>query len=438
MPRSASPASRRQRRHPELIGLQEAADYCDVSYRTIRRWIADGAQLLDDLRATLNKYVVLPDGHTAAAVTLWITTTHCLPAFECAPRLVVNSPDKRCGKTRLLDVVTGTCHQPLATVNATVAAIFRSIGGEHPPTLVIDEADTMFGSKRVAEQNEDVRALLNAGHQRGKPALRCVGPSQIPTEFPTFAMAALAGIGAMPDTIVDRGVNITMRRRTATERVSQFRARRDGPILEALRGRLSAWSAQRLAALATAEPEMPVEDRAADTWEPLIAVADAAGGYWPSTARKACSELVGRAGEDDEAQSLAIKLLADIRDVFADRGVPFLPSGDLVSELRRVEESPWNDFDLNPSKLAYRLKDFGIKPGRNTVGNVRGYTLEALTDVFRRYLRQDPSDSSETPPMQEQSSDAPKASDTLTRQTVLPRQTVIAGQSTLSDGVDGF
>lgn len=36
------PANRRERRHPELIGLQQAADYCDVNYRTIRRWIAAG------------------------------------------------------------------------------------------------------------------------------------------------------------------------------------------------------------------------------------------------------------------------------------------------------------------------------------------------------------------------------------------------------------
>ena len=43
MPKSAArPLNRRERRHPELIGLQEAADYCDVSYRTCRRWIADG------------------------------------------------------------------------------------------------------------------------------------------------------------------------------------------------------------------------------------------------------------------------------------------------------------------------------------------------------------------------------------------------------------
>lgn len=40
--RNRSAANRRQRRHPELIGLQEAADACDVSYRTLRRWVSAG------------------------------------------------------------------------------------------------------------------------------------------------------------------------------------------------------------------------------------------------------------------------------------------------------------------------------------------------------------------------------------------------------------
>jgi hypothetical protein len=135
----------------------------------------DGAVLLDELRDTITRYVVFADKHAPAAVALWIATTHALPAFECAPRLVISSPQKRCAKSRLLDIIAGTCHKPLATVNATTAAIFRSIGDNHPPTLILDEADTLWGSKKVAEQNEDLRALLNAGHQRGRPALRCVG-----------------------------------------------------------------------------------------------------------------------------------------------------------------------------------------------------------------------------------------------------------------------
>jgi excisionase family DNA binding protein len=44
MPKTTSrtPANRRERRHPDLIGLVEAADYCDVSHRSIRRWIKTG------------------------------------------------------------------------------------------------------------------------------------------------------------------------------------------------------------------------------------------------------------------------------------------------------------------------------------------------------------------------------------------------------------
>jgi hypothetical protein len=399
-----------------------------------------GARLLDELLSTMKRYVVFPDEHAAVSTALWVATTHAVPAFECAPRLVITSPDKRCGKSRSLDIISGTCHQPLATVNATVAAIFRSIGGNHPPTLVIDEADTLFGSKRVAEQHEDLRALLNAGHQRGRPALRCVGPNQIPTEFSTFAMAALAGIGTMPDTITDRAVNITMRRRTRDEHVSQFRSRRDGPILESLRQRLGEWVSGQLDNLAKAEPDMPVEDRAADTWEPLVAVADAAGGHWPGTARAACTALVNRAGEADEDQSLGARLLADIRTVFGERGAAFLPSGDLVSELRRIEESPWNDFDLTARKLAFRLKDFGIKPQRNTVGSVRGYSLQTLWDAFERYLRHEPSEPSETSRELHEQSDTSEPSDGSKCQTEMNRQIESAGRPvnlTLLTGNDG-
>jgi hypothetical protein len=97
---------------------------------------------------------------------------------------------------------------------------------------------------------------------------------------------------------------------------------------------------------------------------------------------------VDQADDADEEQSIAVKLLADIKRVFDDFHAPFLSSGDLVAELRRIEDSPWDDFDYNPSKLAFRLKDFGVKPGRNPAGNVRGYSREALSDVFERYLRQ--------------------------------------------------
>ena len=138
--------------------------------------------------------------------------------------------------------------------------------------------------------------------------------------------------------------------------------------------------------------------------------------------------------------SLAAKLLADISHVFAEKYVAFLPSGELVTALRTIDESPWLEFDLNPSKLAYRLKQFDIKPGRDSTGKVRGYRLETFSDPFERYLRQNPSDPSETDPDQGNTSDAPEASDGSTRQTELTRQDETAGQTpllTLLTGSDG-
>jgi hypothetical protein len=183
--------------------------------------MSDGAHLLDELHTAVTRYVVLPTPEAADAVVLWIAASHAQPAWEHAPRLAAVSPEKRCGKSRLMDVVDATCHRPLITVNATVAAVFRSIGDD-PPTLLVDEADTIFGTKRQAEHNEDLRGLLNAGHQRNRPALRVVGvgTAQHVQKFNTFAMAMLASIGALPDTIMDRAIVVRMRRRALHEKVN--------------------------------------------------------------------------------------------------------------------------------------------------------------------------------------------------------------------------
>lgn len=377
-------------------------EFVEVQQNTV-----DGAELLSDVRDTLTKYVVFANERQAVAVTLWIAATHAVPAWQHATRLIITSPQKRCGKSRLMDIVAGLSFSSMLCADATTAAIFRSIGKDDNqiPTLHVDEADALWGTKRNAENNEDLRALFNAGWQRNRPAKRCVGPQQIPTDFNTFAMASFAAIGRLPDTITDRAVNIDLKRRGPGETVARFRIRRDGPKLTALRERLTGWvrDPARLAALTDVEPELPagVEDRAADAWEPLVAIADAAGGDWSAKARAACRALSASADNADD--DLSVLLLADVRRIFADAqmptgwaGTPFLESRTLVHELRDIEESPWNDEKsdtyLTLSKLAKRLKPFGVKPGHNAAKTARGYTLESLRDAFRRYLRPEPSE----------------------------------------------
>ena len=345
----------------------------------------DGATLLDAVRAALVRYVVLPSTQAADAVVLWVAATHAQPAWAHAPRLVIRGPEKRCGKSRLLDVVEATCHEPLITVNASPAAIYRSISS-NPPTLLVDESDTIFGPK--AEGNEDLRGLLNAGHQRNRPAVRYDAASNRVQFIPTFAMAALAGIGTMPDTIEDRAVVIRMRRRAPGEHVNPYRHRRDRPPLRDLAAQLAAWLTADLTTLERAEPAMPVEDRAADTWEPLVAVADHAGADWPDRARCAALALTAEAA-DDTPTSNRLRLLADCRTAF--KTDTTLPTTRLLERLKSDPESPWADYGptgLTAMKLGTILREYGIRSSNIRFPDgtqAKGYHRTDFTDAWSRY-----------------------------------------------------
>jgi hypothetical protein len=345
-----------------------------------------GAELLDQVRDAVRRYCFLPSQEALDAVTLWIVTTHCLPAFDFAPRLVIRSAEKRSGKSRLLEIIHDLCFNPLLTVNTRAPAIFRSLEEEHPPTLLFDEVDTMFGSRQVAEQNEELRGLINAGFHKGQFVLRTTGPLHTPTKFPTFAMAALAGIGRLPDTIEDRAVVVVMKRRTSGEHVKQYRLRLDRPILRQIGDQLTAWADGAGAELESALPDLPVEDRAADTWEPLIAVADAAGDHWPDTARAACKRLTDEASDTQDDGSLNVRLLADIQELFIRLGQDFVNTAMMVNDLNDIADAPWSDMSLSANKLSRRLREFGIRPSRNPAGTLRGYKREDFSDAFNRYL----------------------------------------------------
>jgi hypothetical protein len=346
-----------------------------------------GALVLDTLRAAVTRYVVLPSSEAADAVVLWIAATHAQPAWAHAPRLVIRAPEKRCGKSRLLDVVEATCYAPLITVNASPAAVFRAIGNDEPPTLLVDEADAIFGGKN-ADANEDLRGLLNAGHQRNRPAIRFDITTQTIQKMPTFAMAALAGIGALPDTIEDRAVVIRMRRRAPGEAVAPYRYRRDAPALRALAEQLHDWLRANLAVLEEAEPAMPVEDRAADTWEPLVAVADLAGESWPDRARQACLALTAD-HDATAATSLRTRLLADCRAAFGDEDA--LPTATLLERLKADEEAPWATYGptgLTPKKLSDLLREYDIRSANIRFPDGRqakGYHRAAFADAWSRY-----------------------------------------------------
>lgn len=356
----------------------------------------EGSDLLFEVLKMFKKYTVQPSKHAYIALAVYVAYTHASSTFDFAPRLLLTSAEKRSGKTRTMEIVSTMSCSPLIASNASVAALFRSVGTDQPPTICLDEADTIFGTKIKAEQNEDLRGLLNAGFQRGTPVLRTVGPQHEVQAFEVFAPAVMAAIGRLPDTITDRAINIRLRRRKNTETVSQYRIRKDQPGLVELRHKLSEWITPNLGILAQAEPSTPLEDRAADVWEPLFAVADLAGGFWSKAVREAAVHLNAEANEVDAEQSKGMELLSDIRDVLKMVKGDFVESEQLVTLLRSKDESRWIEEDLKTRGLANHLGEYEIRSKRNSTGTKRGYVVAALQDVFSRYLPGDASEASDT------------------------------------------
>lgn len=354
----------------------------------------DLAGLLDEVLEQLCRYVAFPSAAAAAAVTLWAVHTHVLEAFDSTPRLVLSSPEKGSGKTRVLEVLEHFVPRAMFAVNCSVAALFRGVA-MGKATLLFDEADTYFGP-RVAQYHEELRGLVNAGHRKGALAYRCQGEGsrQQVVAFPAYAAVALAGLGDLPDTILDRAVLVQMRRRAPGECIVPFRYRRAAAELGALRELLAVWADKARDTLAEGEPEMPsgITDRAADVWEPLLRVADAAGAPWSERARRAAVELnAARVGEDP---SFGVRLLRDVRTVFDEECTDRLPTKRLLQRLNALDEAPWSslgrsrDQKLDPRGLAERLRGFRIRPQqiRFPDGGAKGYERDAFVDAWTRYL----------------------------------------------------
>jgi hypothetical protein len=348
----------------------------------------DGAALLDRVESFLSRFLAYSEAYRIAHV-LWIAHTWLMGRWDSTPRIAFLSPEPGSGKSRCLEVTEPLVPRAVHAVNTSPAYLFRKVSDEAgPPTILYDEIDTVFGPK--AKDNEDIRGMLNAGHRKGAVAGRCVVRGNVTTteELPAYCAVALAGLNDLPDTIMSRAIVVRMRRRAPGEYVEPWRARINGPQAKPIAEDLAKWASSLPDPWPW--PDMPVgiEDRNADVWEALLAVADAAGGEWPLRARTAAVELV--AGSKDQTPSLGVLLLADIARVFVEAQASQLPTQAILDALHALDESPWADLRgkaLDALGLSRRLRVYEIKPVQIWIDskNVRGYCVADLLDPCRRY-----------------------------------------------------
>jgi hypothetical protein len=350
-------------------------------------------ELLESICSFVRRFVVLPDAASEVATALFVLHTWAIDAAFATPYLLVVSPEKGAGKSRLLEVLGLLVRRPWRTASTTEAALFRKIE-QDSPTLLLDEIDAVFASN--TDRTEPLRAVLNAGNRRGGSATRVVGQgtTMAVRDFGVFCPKVLAGIdtGRLPDTIRDRAIVLHMKRRHGGERVERWRERfMDGeaqPLVSALEG----WATAATNALEVSDPVLPevLSDRAADAWEPLLAIADHAGGEWSAKARAAAIELSGTS--DGDETSSGTLLLGAARRVMAGREV--IATADLLTAINADEELPFGGWreskGLDARTLARMLKryDDNIRPRTVRIGDdtAKGYHAEDFADAWTRYL----------------------------------------------------
>ncbi|MBM3557418.1 MAG: DUF3631 domain-containing protein, partial [Alphaproteobacteria bacterium] len=261
-----------------------------LSFAAPESWAhaVDGKALLDGIRATFTRYVALPD-HADVALALWVMHTYVVDACRITPRLAILSPEKRCGKTTLLSILEALVCKPCPATLISAPALFRTVEAARP-TFLIDEADTFV------RDNGDLRNVVNSGYRRFGVTVKTAGEYHEPRQFSTFGPVALAAIGKLPDTIMDRSVAIPMRRRGVGESVESWREFKADSL--AIFARQAArWADDNCAMLGNVNPIAPsaLNDRAADNWYILFAIADRCGGDWPERAREAALALAANA-----------------------------------------------------------------------------------------------------------------------------------------------
>jgi hypothetical protein len=348
--------------------------------------------MLADLKRYFERYAALSPG-LPLVLALWVIATHLFDVFDAFPYLAITSPTKRCGKTRVAELLELVCAKPRRTVGISPAALFR-VTEKEKPTWIVDEAESLRGK---GERADSLREILNAGYRKGQKVIRCFGGNgkdYKTRDFETFCPKVIVLIGSLPDTLADRCIPVQMKRRT-NEKLGRFRFQRVKKESQPLCKATGQWASKNRRAVRSWYQNNDVgclQDREAELWLPLFAVCAVAAPDRLPELESIALKLSGTKTAT-EPGDLGIKLLADIRNQFGEEGADRLSTEVLLSKLNADKELPWCAWNhgkgLNPHNLGRMLVPFGIRPGtvRFTAGDTaKGYYRDDFTEVWACYL----------------------------------------------------
>jgi hypothetical protein len=338
----------------------------------------------------IRRYAVMPDA-AYLPVALWCAATYLAEIFDAFPYIAVLSPIKGCGKTRVLEILEQLCGKAWRGTFPTAAALYRMMA--EVPTLLLDEVEALR-SKQVSEVSQAILAVLNAGYRKGATVPRCDGPKNKLEYFPVYGPKAFAAIGNLPGTLADRSICIRMQRRTHDQVIARFSCRRTPKEAMPIRMALQGWAQRRGVAVEEAYDKMAdldfLGDRDTELWTPLFAICGIVVPDRVPELKQCALALTQTKTADDVDDSLPLKLLADVREVWPGKKEQ-LSTVSLLDKLKAISDSPWCEagHELTPRRLSQLLRSFKVRPRQIRTApdeTVKGYLRQEFVNAFSSYL----------------------------------------------------
>lgn len=206
---------------------------------------------------------------------LWVTCTWFVDVLEISPYLLISAPEKRCGKTQLLNLLAEFAYHPLLASNVSMASLYYFADQPKTPTFLIDEADQFMD----ADKKEFI-GILNCGYSRNTAYVMRVAGDRIkrPKRFKCFGFKAISGISikGLSETILDRSCIVNLKRKPINQTKIKPRDLNPDLLLE-IKSKLARLAIDYKEQVKTHKVQTLLDglnDRQIDNWEPLLTLVE--------------------------------------------------------------------------------------------------------------------------------------------------------------------